>query len=239
MADLFDNHAGMLRRERALRSGPALFLHERAFEDILDRLSGIRRKFESALLLGSFDASWPERLAQFVDRVQIDDASSDLPAASFDLCVAIGTLDTVNDLPSAFLRFRWLMRPDSLLIGAMPGGDTLPRLRAAMRAADSVAGEAAPRVHPRIEAASLGQLLFAAGFQMPVVDVERVEVSYRSMRDLVRDLRRMGATNILSARSRRPLTRAALAAAEQEFARNQEKGRTVETFELLHFAAWT
>lgn len=239
VADLFDNRAGKLRRARARRSGPALFLHERAFEDILDRLSGIRRTFDSALLLGLGDESWPERVAQFARSVEVSETTIEIPSGSFDLCIAVGLLDVVNDLPRDFLKLRSLLRPDSLLIGAMSGGDTLPRLRTAMRAADAIASSAVPRVHPRIEAASLGHLLAAAGFRIPVVDVDRVRVSYRSLRDLVRDLRRMGATNILIERSRRSLTRSALAAAEEEFARNQENGRTVETFELLHFAAWT
>ena len=46
-------------------------------------------------------------------------------------------------------------------IGAISGGDTLPLLRAAMRAADTPAGAASPHVHPRIEAAALAPLLAA------------------------------------------------------------------------------
>ena len=244
-----------MRRDRAFRMGPALFLYERAFEDILERLSGIRHDFESALLIGTPDPEWPERLERFATKVQSADpgrgfaeaaqgiqADADLidfPEASFDLCVALGTLDTVSDLAGALLRLRYVMRPDSLLIGAIAGGDTLPQLRAAMRAADAVSGIATPRVHPRIEAASLGQLLAAAGFWMPVVDVDRVKVSYRALRDLVRDLRAMGMTNVLSQRARTPLTRAAVAAAEAQFSADQQDRRTVEIFELLHFAAWT
>ena len=244
-----------MRRDRAFRTGPALFLYERAFDDILERLNGIRRNFESALLVGTPDPRWPKRLRRFATKVQpVDPAARfaeaaggiqsdadliDFPKASFDLCVALGTLDTINDLPAALLRLRYVLRPDSLLIGAISGGDTLPQLRAAMRAADAVSGGASPRVHPRIEAASLGQLLAAGGFQMPVVDVDRVKVSYHRLRDLVGDLRVMGMTNVLAQRSHKPLTRAAVAAAEDQFSADQPDGRIVETFELLHFAAWT
>jgi hypothetical protein len=98
-------------------------------------------------------------------------------------------------------------------------------------------GAAAPHVHPRIEAAALAPLLGAAGFVMPVVDVDRVRVAYRDLDRLVRDLRRMGATNILNHRSRRPLSRAALNAARQAFAGEGEAA--TELFEILHFAAWT
>jgi hypothetical protein len=74
---------------------------------------------------------------------------------------------------------------------------------------------------------------------MPVVDVDRVQVSYSSLDRLIADLRRMGATNTLTARSRENLPKVALAAARECFAEAGDGGRTVETFEILHFAAWT
>jgi len=241
------------RRDRAFRSGPALFLYERAFSDILERLGDVRRRFDSALLIGSPDPTWRERIARFAAEVQILDPGEafaraaggatvvedaiDFEPASFDLIVAIGTLDTVNDLAGALLRFRFLLKPDSLLIGAVSGGDTLPRLRQAMRAADALAGTAAPHVHPRIEPAGLAQLLANAGFVMPVVDVDRIDVSYRSLRALVSDLRAMGATNVLTERPRTPLGRAALAAAERAFKGGSD--RAIERFEVLHFAGWS
>ena len=49
----------------------------------------------------------------------------------------------------------------------------------------------------------------------------------------------VGATNILTRRSREPLLRPARAAAEASFRASGDGTRTVETFEILHFAAWT
>lgn len=252
--DLFDMRARALRRDRAWRSGPVMFALQRAFEDVHDRLALIRRDFHSALIVGAPDPQWPKRLESIAPEVTVLDPGPafaraaggaavvedllDLEPGSFDLAVAIGTLDSVNDLPGALLRLRFVLKPDSLLIGAMSGGETLPRLRQAMRAADAQVGAASPRVHPRIEPSALAGLLTSAGFAMPVVDVDRVPVSYPDLMTLVRDLRGMAATNILSQRARQPLTRAALAAAEASFA-DGSCGRTVETLELLHFAAWT
>jgi hypothetical protein len=239
--ELFDEKIGRMRRARALRRGPELFLHERAFEDILDRLTLVHRRFRSALLIGSPDPAWPDRLREKADSVQAiepEDIMGIEPGA-FDLCVAVGWLDTANDLPRALLTARFALDDDSLFIGAVPGGDSLPALRAAMRAADEEMGAASPHAHPRIEPAALTHLLASAGFAMPVVDVDRVQVRYRSLADLVRDLRSMGATNILNARSRRPLSRAAVNSAAEQFLSGAEGGRVEETFEILHFAAWT
>jgi hypothetical protein len=49
----------------------------------------------------------------------------------------------------------------------------------------------------------------------------------------------MGATSILTQRSRKPLLREAKAAAEAAFCSAGNGSRTLETFEILHFAAWT
>lgn len=243
------------RRDRAFRTGPEPFLHERAFADCLDRLGLVRRRFRSALLLGCPDPGWPGRLGELVERVAVADPGPlfataaagtclvedrwDPPEAAFDLVLALGTLDTVNDLPRALRSLRSALAADSLLIGAMAGGETLPRLRSAMRSADRAGAGSSPHVHPRIEAAALSPLLSACGFVMPVVDVDRVDVSYQSLAGLVADLRRMGATSILERRSRAPLLRRAKAAAEEDFRSAGDGSRTVETFELLHFAAWT
>lgn len=233
-----------LRRERALRRGPELFLFERAFDDCLERIALVQRRFEKGLLIGCVDAGWPGRLRELAAEVEVLDPATvedewKPPAAAYGLVVAIGTLDTVNDLPLALRLIRQAMRGDGLLIGAMSGGDTLPQLRSAMRAADQAMGEASAHVHPRIEASALAPLLSAAGFAMPVVDVDRVGVSYASLDRLVGDLRAMGTTNILAARSPRGITRRAAEAAAHSFSTAGDGERTTETFEILHFAAWT
>jgi NADH dehydrogenase [ubiquinone] 1 alpha subcomplex assembly factor 5 len=243
-----------MRRDRAAKIGPERFLAERVFEDCLDRIDLMKRKFERALLIGCLDPEWPVRLRSVAADVEARDPGPSLafqargepiiedaweaPPDAFDLVVAIGTLDTVNDLPLALRLIFRSMRSDGLFIGALSGGDTLRQLRSAMRAADGVLGAAAPHVHPRIEASALSPLLINAGFVQPVVDVERVPVSYPSLERLVRDLRAMGATNILNSRSP-PLTRAQLRAAARAFTESGDGSRTTETFEILHFAAWS
>jgi len=243
-----------LRRDRAVRSGPELFLHERAFADCLDRIALLRSRFARALLIGCPDPQWPERLGELVDTVDVREPGSrsaaeaggetivedywEPAAGAYDLVLAVGTLDTVNDLPLALRLIRHATSADALLIGAMSGGDTLPQLRAAMRAADAVAGAAAPHVHPRIEASALAPLLADAGFANPVVDIDRVPVSYRSFERLVGDLRAMGGTNVLLDRPRF-IGKAGRQAAARAFADAGDGSRTVETFEIIHFAAWT
>jgi len=253
-ADLFDMEVRAMRRDRAFRGGVELFLYERAFEDCLDRLALVQRRFRSALIIGCPDPAWPGRLGATVDRVQAIDPGPQFAAAAnglladeeaisfepgeFDLCVAIGTLDTVNDLPRTLAAVRRALAPDGFFLGAIAGGGTLPQLRAAMHEADRAEGVAVPHVHPRIDGPTLAALLAAASFVNPVVDVDRVQVRYETLGRLVSDLRAMGATNVLRARARRGLSRAAWHVASRAFAAAGDGARTVEIYEILHFAAW-
>ena len=255
MTALFDLHLRAMRRDRAARLGGEPFLYQRALGDCIERLALIPRRFERALLIGCLDPAGAQQLGARVGSLDVRDPSALLAQAAggtqlteeewslepgaYDLIVALGTLDTVNALTLVLRALCAALRPDAFLLGAMSGGDTLPRLRAALRAADTLEGAAQPHVHPRIAAAALAPLLADAGFVRPVVDIDRVRVSYAAFRRLIGDLRAMGATNVLTQRPRRGISRRGLAAATAHFAEAGDGQRTIEIFELLHFAGWS
>ncbi|HEX8262963.1 MAG TPA: methyltransferase domain-containing protein [Allosphingosinicella sp.] len=249
----FDRRLRRLRRERAAkRFHQADYLHRTMADELIERLGLVRRDFRRALDLGCAGGHLTRRLrelglevtacdagaafARSAGGVQADEDRLPFADGAFDLVVSAGALDGVNDLPGALILIRRVLRPDGLFLGAFAGAGSLPRLRRAMLAADSVEGGAAPRVHPQIDVRAAGDLLSRAGFALPVVDVEPVDVRFGAFLDLVRDLRAMAATNILAERSRRPLGRRALAAAIADF--EQGGGRTAERFEILHLLGW-
>lgn len=255
MPTLFDPNLRAQRRERAFRQGAETFLHDRAFDDVLGRLELIDRRFEKAVLIGCLNPQWPELLRTSVDELEVFDPSASVAAAasghfgfepelplqasSYDLVISLGTLDTIDALPETLARFRFALRPGGLVIGAMAGGDSVPLLRGAMAQADSVNGTAKPHTHPRIDPASLTQLLANAGLAMPVVDVDAVTVRYSSFERLIADLRGMGATNILSQRPAKPLNRREAQAAQDYFAAQAAAdGKSEERFDILHFMGW-
>jgi SAM-dependent methyltransferase len=230
--------------------GVETFLYDRAFDDCLERLADIRGDFPDVLLAGCPNPQWPgclvPRNVSVIDPGPLmaaraggqcaDLESLPFEAGQFDLCLTIGLLDTANNLALAAAAMHLVLRPGGLLLGAISGGQSLPHLRSAMLAADGTSGRASPHVHPRIEAPGLAQLLKAAGFSMPVVDIDRVDLAYRSLDGLVRDLRSMGATNVLSKRSPHPVSRKGLEAARAAFGGRGDPPR--EQVEILHFAAW-
>lgn len=235
---MFDERLQALRRARADRIGWCTFLHRRVLDDLVDRVSYIRRDFRRALVIG-----WPERSAPDIaglpgdthwratpDRLGPDDLGG------FDLLLMLGTVEAANDPRAVFHAARACLRADALLLGALVGGDSLSTLRRAMLAADSATGRGvAPRTHPRIDPAALSGLLADAGFHLPVIDVDRVCLKYSSLDALVADLRGGGATNALARRDRRPITRLGLAEARAAFL----SAGAEERVDLIHYAGWT
>lgn len=253
----FDRRLRRLRRDRAARlGGDADYLHRRAADELVERLDLVKRDFRRALNLGCGADYLSDRLrerglevvsadagrlfAAGASGVQSDEDRSAFADSAFDLVVSVGALDTVNDLPGALLLARRCLRPDGLFLAAMAGAGSLPRLKAAMMAADETFGGAAPHIHPQIDVRAAGDLLTRAGFALPVVDSEGVDVRFGSLQRLVADLRAMGATNLLASRSRRPLGRIGLAAAMAKFESQAEPdGRVRERFEILHLLGWS
>ena len=222
-----------MRSQHSARFSGVSFLHTRAFEDCLDRLADVRTNFTSALIANCPDPNWQASLSAIVAEVA---TGTSVTPQSFDLCLSIGDLETTNDVQAVAFALRHMLRPGGLLLGAIVGGNSLPRLRAAMLELDRADGGATPRLHPLIDGQSLAALLTSVGFIEPVIDVDRVEVTYPSFDRLVGDLRDMGCTNVLTERSRRPITRRGLDIARGAFLSGGNSA--VERFELLHFAAW-
>jgi hypothetical protein len=147
----------------------------------------------------------------------------------------------VNDLPGTLIQIRRALRPDGLLLAALIGGGTLGELREAFAQAESeIEGGVSPRVAPFADVRELGALLQRAGFALPVVDSDRLTVRYRTLFALMRDLRRMGATNVLSQRRRVPLRRATLQRMADNYAARfaDADGRLRATFEIVWLSGW-
>jgi SAM-dependent methyltransferase len=260
---LFDRALHRRRLNRAAPQFPAAdFLKRRAAEDALFRLGAILRDFPVAVDLGARSGAFGEALAASPVRERVgylieadfspamlrgrsgvvaDEERLPFAPASLDLVVSLLALHWTNDLPGALIQIRRALKPDGLFIGALFGGETLTELRHALLQAESeLTGGAGLRVSPFADASDGAALLQRAGLAIPVTDVDRVTVRYRNPLELLRDLRRMGETNVLVERDRRPLTRPVLARAFEVY---QERyglpdGRVPATFEILTVTGW-
>ncbi|WP_242137417.1 methyltransferase domain-containing protein [Sphingomonas sp. CARO-RG-8B-R24-01] len=247
--DLFDRTARRLHRDRAAPDFAAYdFLRAVMVEGLVDRLATVKRAFTDMLDLGCFDAGFPAppgvhvtrcdagaAFAQAAGGVEADEDRLPFASESFDLIVSAGVLDSVNDLPGALALARRMLRPDGLFLAAFCGAGTLSTLRASLREVERE--RPAARIHPQVDVRSAGDLLMRAGFALPVADIEPLTVRYATIGGLLRDLRGMGATNIL--RDRVPLRRDTLALAAETFAaRADPDGKTAERFDIIYLTGW-
>jgi SAM-dependent methyltransferase len=260
---IFDRRLLRARRARAAALGPSTFLIERVAQDLADRLAAVLRRFDCAVDLGTPTDAARRLLAASgkVGSVIAADALADAcsfpgPQAlavvadeetlpfhdgSLDLVVSVLALQFVNDLPGTLIQIRRALKGDGLLLAALIGGDTLGELRQAFAAAEAELEDGvSPRVAPFADVRDLGALLQRAGFALPVTDSDRITVRYPSPLALMHDLRRMGATNTLCERSRRPLKRATLERMMEIYAErfSDPDGRIRATMEVVWLSGW-
>jgi SAM-dependent methyltransferase len=246
------------------------FLFREVAERLADRLDDVSRKFPSALDLGCHGGELAgvlgrrggiERLVQadlapaMAARARASAAAHKRPAAtlacdeealpfapgSFDLILSCLSLHWVNDLPGALLQMRAALKPDGLLLAALLGGETLGELRAALAEAEIAGvGGLSPRVSPFADTRDAGALLQRAGFALPVVDSDRLTVSYPDAFALMRELRGMGETNAVIERRRAGLGRAVLFDAARRYRdrHGDQAGRVSATFQVIYLTAW-
>jgi malonyl-CoA O-methyltransferase len=135
--------------------------------------------------------------------------------------------------PLAVMReFHRVLAVDGLLMFSTLGPDTLVELREAAGAA---------RVHAFADMHDLGDMLVAAGFAEPVMDMERVTLVYADGAALLADLRASGQTCALSARSRGPrglAGRGFRSALEARLEAHRREGKLPVSYEVVYGHAW-
>lgn len=259
---IFDSALLTARRNRAAATAAAYdFLLHRVADDLAERLAIVRRDFPVALDLGSHHGVLGREIgasANVGHLISFDPAArmlaeappprvlgrlDELPfaPATLDLVVSGLSLQLVDDLPGTLVQIRRALKPDGLLLAALLGGRTLTELREAWLAAeDEVLGGASPRVAPFADVRDLGGLLQRAGFALPVVDSDTVTVTYADPLALMREIKAMGYSNMLTERRRVPVTRGLLLRAAEIYAERfgLAGGRVPATFEILTLTAW-
>jgi hypothetical protein len=257
--EIFDRALLRRRRDRAARRDPdARFLLRQVDEDLMDRIDFVQRSFARALVIGVADSALPAWLeARGVQVIRCDSSAVFADEAGgiaqldpdrlmgleggYDLLVAPGGLDLVNDLPGMLVQCRRLMQPDAMFVGVMAGAGSLLLLREALQRAEEAEGRAAaPRLHPQIDVRAAGDLLSRAGFVQPVADSFGLDLRYRAAADLIADIRAHGAANALLRRDVRPFGKTGYRAMEASLmAHADDKGRFGERVEILTVTAWT
>ncbi len=244
---------------RALDRAAATFdaasvVHDEARRRLLDRLDYVRLEPAVAVDLGSATGRGAAELARRYPRarvVAVDSSPAMLARArQFAAVVAadaeeIPLGDGTAQLIFANMVLPWC-RPDrvfaqaarvltegGLFSFATLGPDSLMEVRRAWAAVDD-----AVHVHAQFDMHDLGDLAVAQGLAEPVVDVDRIELTYTDVGMMIRDLRACGAVNVAGGRRRGLTAPRRWAGFERALLAGRRDGRFHVTVELILGQAW-
>ncbi len=262
----FDEQLMLARLQRAVKQKPGFvdFLFAHAGQDAVLRLGAVARTFKHALSLGNLANPVVPLLqasSQIENITQIEPFAAPLTPVTpdtgpdhyatfdswepqeplYDLALSLIVPSFVNDLPAMMRRMRLALCPDGLFMMCLLGPRTLDELRQAFLIAESEAGGAVvPHVAPFTNVRIAGTLAQRAGLALVVCDRDTLTVRYETPLHVLQDLRRMGATNNLQARSRKFMPREIFLHAMQIYRErfSDTDGRVRATFEFVWISAW-
>ena len=157
---------------------------------------------------------------------------SALPLAdrSVDLVFSNLAFQWASDPTQLFNEIRRVLKPDGMLLFSSLGVGTLNELATAWESTHESA-----RTAPFVDILELGDALMAAGFQEPVMDAERLSLTYPDVDSLMEELDATGMAGFLRGGLGRE---ASLQALNEAYAPYTVNGRYPVSFELVYGTAF-
>jgi len=141
------------------------------------------------------------------------------------------------DLDAVFAEVRRVLAPEGFFAFSSFGPSTLQELRSAWAQADSD-GEPRTHVNQFIDMHDVGDAVVRACLMEPVLDVDRLQLTYPDTTALMRDLQTIGARNATAGRSRSLTGKSRLARLAAAYESFRKEGRLPATYEVVYGAAW-
>jgi len=156
-----------------------------------------------------------------------------LADASVDLVWSNLMLQWLPDPEPALAEVWRVLRPGGLIMFSSFGPDTLMELRHAF------AGERHSAVNRFVDMHDIGDALVRLRYADPVIDMERLQLTYADLEGVVGDLRAIGATHLQGGRSRGLGGRGRWARARERYEGfRRADGRLPATYETVYGHAW-
>ncbi len=153
---------------------------------------------------------------------------------SIDLIVSSLMLQWSNDLNKTFQGFHATLAPNGLLLFASFGPDTLKEIRQSWAQVDQL-----PHTSDFADMHEIGDSLLQAGFIDPVTDMEMITMTYANVRQLMRDIKHIGASNSQRERQKGLMGKHKLRAFEQAYEQfKTADGLYPASWEIIYGHAW-
>jgi len=153
---------------------------------------------------------------------------------SFDFIFSNLMLQWCTDLEATFVELRRVLSPGGLLMFTTFGPDTLMELRASWEAVDGYT-----HVNSFIDLHDVGDSLLHTRWAEPVMDSERITVTYRELRTLMQDLKHIGAHNVTSGRPRGLTGKRHLQQLVEAYEPFREDGVLPASYDVVYGHAWS
>jgi malonyl-CoA O-methyltransferase len=178
-----------------------------------------------------------QHLFRRFERVCGDAVRLPFATASVDVIVSSLMLQWCDPPDRAFAEVRRVLKPDGFFAFSTFGPDTLKELRSAWAEAADAAREY-NHVNHFIDMHDVGDALVRAGLTEPVLDVDRMQLTYPDALALMRDLKAIGAHNVTAGRPRTLLGRSRLRRMQNAYEAFRRDGRLPASYEVIYGAAW-
>lgn len=153
---------------------------------------------------------------------------------SFQLIFSNLMLQWSVDLEQTFLELRRVLAPGGLLMFTTFGPDTLMELRASWEKVDGFT-----HVNTFIDMHDVGDSLVSTRWAEPVMDSERITVTYRQLGTLMQDLKQIGAHNVTHGRPAGLTGRQRMQQLAEAYEAFREDGVLPASYEVVYGHAWS
>ena len=253
---LFDRKILRLNQDRIIKDFEKYnFLHQEFGDRIFENIEFLNRDFDNILEISAIDENLANKIkskfkksnyfsSSFSQNIKkdvvLDDELLPFKNESFDLIVSNLNMHFINEIEQFTIQIKNMLKPGGVFIASLFGEENLSELaHAIFKAENEVYGGVSPRMPPTIDVKTGANLLQKAGFINPISNFERIEVEYEDPKNLLKDLKGMGQSNILTKRSRKFAKKEFIDKILQKYKELQGESEAFKAnFEIVTITGW-
>lgn len=237
-SDQYDAHA-LLQKEIAIRLDAKLDVIAGSSKIIVDLGAGtgllshqLSKRFPDSQLVCLDFAH--QSLSHNLSNNKICADANHLPLAdnSVDMVISSLMMQWCPDLKQLFSEIHRVLKNDGLILFSTFGPDTLKELKKSWSVVDDET-----HVNTFTDMHDIGDQILGAGFQSPVMEMEKLTLTYQTVTDLLRDLKAIGAQTVCN-RSKSLMGKDKFQLMIKMYESYRADGKLPATYEVIYGHAW-
>jgi len=156
-----------------------------------------------------------------------------LPKNHFDLVFSSLMLQWCNDLDAVFAEVKHVLKPGGVFLFTSFGPDSLKELRESWRQVDDQV-----HVNVFVDMHDIGDSLVRNGLDAPVLSIEHIVLTYDECKQLMRELKNIGAHNINKGRRKTLTGKQRLESVIKHYEIYRQNNKLPATYEVIYGHAW-